>query len=99
MGDKKGLLGEEIKFSEHLKKATNSKKLKYSCTIFRYNISSQIVALKAGFMLNKIIGEKNFYKAIKAANGILMVEEERFEPSVQVSLHGHLATPCINIRV
>ena len=24
-----------------------------------------------------------------------MAEEEGFEPSVQVSSHGHLATPCV----
>ena len=64
-----------------------------------YNIWYQIVDLKAGFMLNRIIGEKSFYKVIKVANGILMVEEEGFELSVQVSPHSHLATPCINIRV
>ena len=44
----------KIKFSEQLKKATNNKKLKYSCIIFEYNIQSQIAALKAGFKLYKI---------------------------------------------
>lgn len=52
----------KIKFSEHLKKATNNKKLKYSCTILRHNIRSQIVALKAGFILNKIVGEKIIFQ-------------------------------------
>lgn len=52
----------KIKFSEHLNKATNNKKLKYSCTIFKHNIRSQIVALKAGFILNKIIGEKIIFQ-------------------------------------
>ena len=28
-----------------------------------------------------------------------MAEEEGFEPSVQVSPHGHLATPCISINI
>ena len=28
-----------------------------------------------------------------------MAEEEGFEPSVQVSSHGHLATPCISINI
>jgi hypothetical protein len=28
-----------------------------------------------------------------------MGEEEGFEPSVQVSSHGHLATPCISINI
>jgi hypothetical protein len=28
-----------------------------------------------------------------------MAEEEGFEPSVQVSPHGHLATPCINLII
>tara|TARA_B110000037_G_C17031869_1_gene469848 strand:- start:719 stop:1138 length:420 start_codon:yes stop_codon:yes gene_type:complete len=54
----------KIKFSEHLKKTTNSKKLKYSCIILRYNIRSQIAALKAGFKLNKVIGEKIIFQKI-----------------------------------
>lgn len=44
----------KIKFYEYLKKATNNKKIKYSCVIFKDNVQSQIVALKAGFRLNKI---------------------------------------------
>ena len=28
-----------------------------------------------------------------------MAEEEGFEPSVQVSSHGHLATPCVSINI
>jgi len=44
----------KIKFYEYLKKSTNSKKIKYSCIIFKDNVQSQIVALKAGFRFNKI---------------------------------------------
>ena len=28
-----------------------------------------------------------------------MAEEEGFEPSVQVSSHGHLATPCVSNNI
>jgi len=52
----------KIKFSEYLKKATNNKKLKYSCIILRSNVRSQIVALKAGFRFKRIKDEKLMFQ-------------------------------------
>lgn len=52
----------KIKFSKYLKYITKDKKRKYSCLIIRENVRSQIAALKAGFKLDKIKGEKIFFK-------------------------------------
>ena len=52
----------KIKFSEHLKKATNKKKLKYSCIILKNNVRSQIAALKAGFEFFRFKNNKIIFK-------------------------------------
>ncbi len=51
----------KIKFPEYLKKSTSNKKFSYLCVIFSDNLRSQIVALKAGFRFNKIVGKKIYF--------------------------------------
>jgi len=51
----------KIKFSEYLKKSISNKKFNYLCVILSNNLRSQIVALKAGFRFNKMIGKKIYF--------------------------------------
>ena len=51
----------KIKFFEYLKKSISNKKFNYSCVILRDNLRSQIVALKAGFRFNKMVGKKIYF--------------------------------------
>lgn len=51
----------KIKFFEYLKKSISNKKFNYSCVILSDNLRSQIVALKAGFRFNKMVGKKIYF--------------------------------------
>ena len=51
----------KIKFFEYLKKSISNKKFNYSCVILNDNLRSQIVALKAGFRFNKMVGKKIYF--------------------------------------
>ncbi len=51
----------KIKFSEYLKKSISNKKFNYLCVILSDNLRSQIVALKAGFRFNKMVGKKIYF--------------------------------------
>ena len=55
----------QVQFSKHLKRATCEKKVSYSCAILKKNIRSQIAALKAGFVFNKIKNEEMIFKKKK----------------------------------
>ena len=51
----------KIKFSEYLKKSISNKKFSYLCVVLSDNLRSQIVALKAGFRFNKMVGKKIYF--------------------------------------